>query len=110
RFPSAPGACARNDGSGGTAMVANPNSGIPAAFRGRRPARPGFIGLTDDEVLKIAAGALRMVQALPFGSAARTGQWDSFEHAMAALSSRDATDTLRRLYESHEREQDGEEQ
>lgn len=90
-------------------MVANPNE-VPPAFRGRQPSpsRYSFIGMQDDQVLRIAAGALRMVSALPVGSRPRAEQWDSFEQAMAELGARAVRQTLARIHEIHEQEASGE--
>lgn len=87
-------------------MVANPNE-VPAAFRSRQPSpsRPSFIGLEDDQVLRVAANALRMVQVLPLNSRPRADQWESFEQAMAELGARAVTHTLAKIYAIHEREQ-----
>lgn len=93
--------------------MAGPYSGgrppreVPPAFRGRQQAAPGFAGMDDDEVLRVAASALRMVTALPLGSEARAAQWKSFEAAMAELGSRAVTQTLAKIYEIDVREQRG---
>lgn len=84
-------------------MVSNSNN-IPEAFR-RPPANgPSFIGMTDEQVLRIAANALRKVQLLPFGSETRDGQWHDFNHAMGELTRRAVNHTLGKIYEIHQRE------
>jgi len=87
-------------------MTSNPNSNIPAAFGGHAlpPRGPSFFGMHDAEVLKIASNSLRLVQTLPFGSAARESQWHDFEAAMGELARRAVDHTLRKIYEMHESE------
>ena len=67
---------------------------VPAAFR-RMP--PAFVGLEDDQVLKVAASALLTVQRLPVHSAARAEQWRRFDDAMSELTGRGLRHILREL-------------
>lgn len=82
-------------------MVANPNY-VPAAFR--RAGAQFFTGMEDEEVLKVAANALRMVQQLPARSEARARTWRMFDRAMGELSSRAVVHALQKIHEIHERE------
>jgi hypothetical protein len=85
-------------------MVSNPND-VPPAFRGRRPSIPSFIGMEDEQVLKVAANALRMAQILPIGGKPRADQWAAFDAAMGELGSRAIVHALERIHEIHELEQ-----
>lgn len=85
-------------------MVSNPND-APPAFRGRQPGKPSFVGMEDDQVLKIAANALRTVQALPLRSRPRAEQWREFDAAMGELSSRAVVYALAKIHELHELEE-----
>lgn len=85
-------------------MVSNKPGSIPPAFRSRKPAALGYVGLTDDQVLKIAANALRMVEMLPAGRPAREQQWAAFNAAMGELASRATVHALERIQEIRERE------
>ena len=80
---------------------------VPPAFRRKQPSRC-YIGLTDDQVLRVAASALRLVEMLPAGSPARQKQWDSFNAAMGELASRATVHALERMQAIREREQAGE--
>lgn len=77
-------------------MVSNPGD-VPPAFRRKRPG-PSFIGMTDDQVIKVAASALNMVQALPVGSEARAGRWAAFDAAMGELGKRAVVHALAKVH------------
>jgi hypothetical protein len=83
--------------------MSSPNH-VPAAFRRLPASGPSYIGWTDDEVLAVAASALKTVQALPYGTDEREGYWHDFNHAMGELTRRAVNHTLAKIYEIHERE------
>lgn len=58
--------------------------------------------LTDDQVLKRAAAALRKVQLYPIGSVQRAVQWGIYEGCAAELDRRAVAHALARLAELHE--------
>jgi hypothetical protein len=83
-------------------MVSNPND-VPPAFRGRPKKGPSYTGMTDDQVLKVAANAFQMAQMLPIGSGPRVSQWSDFDSAILELGRRTISHVLEKLHE-HERE------
>jgi len=82
-------------------MTSGRQGGIPAAFGGPLPAAASFLGLTDDQVLKIAQSAMMSAQALPLG-AARVRQWARFDDAMSELAGRGLRHVLAKLRERDE--------
>jgi hypothetical protein len=48
------------------------SGGVPSAFRGRKAT--SFVGMHDDQVVKVAASALHMAQLLPAGSSTRAAR------------------------------------
>jgi hypothetical protein len=82
-----------------------PEGQTPAAFLARRangPAPAGFIGLTDDAVLKIATAAFNAAQLLPIGGRDRKAEWARFDGAMAELAGRGLRHVLAKLREHGE--------
>ena len=75
---------------------------VPPAFRRHVPGTSSFIGMTDDQVIKIAATALHMVQTLPMSSKARAEQWAAFDHAMGELSARATMHALEKIHQHNE--------
>lgn len=61
------------------------------------PAAGLFDGLTDEQILKRAAAALRSVTALPLGSAGRAVKWSAYEAAKAELDLRLYAHIMRKL-------------
>jgi hypothetical protein len=78
------------------------SGGVPPAFRGRRAA--SFAGMHDDQVVKVAANALRMADILPINSGPRAEQWKTFDAAMGELGSRAIVHALGKIREQRERE------
>jgi hypothetical protein len=56
-------------------------------------------GMTDEQVLARAAKALKKVQELPIGGAARSMQWAVYEDAKAELDLRLCRHVLRKIRE-----------
>jgi hypothetical protein len=78
----------------------------PAAFLARRANGPApaasFIGLDDEQVLKIATAAFTAAQAEQVGSTARARQWARFDGAMGELAGRGMRHVLAKLRERDE--------
>jgi hypothetical protein len=74
-------------------------SDVPPAFRRIPKTPPYFIGLDDNQVLKIAQNALNLIQTLPIGSTARAAQWAEFDAAMGELAGRGIRQILAKIHE-----------
>lgn len=81
-------------------MVSNRPDPIPPAFRGA--SQPSFIGMTDEQVLKIAEHYFHLAPALPLASKQRAVAWEMFDDAMAELSARGLRQILRKMREHEE--------
>lgn len=71
--------------------------GIPPAFRGARPAKPSYAGLTDEQVMAMAEAAYNTALSLPAGC--RAGAWERFDSAMDEAAARGLRYILGRLRE-----------
>lgn len=81
-------------------MVSNRPDPIPPAFRGA--SQPSFIGMTDEQVLKIAEHYFHLAPAFPLASRQRAAAWEMFDDAMAELSARGLRQILRKMREHEE--------
>jgi hypothetical protein len=80
---------------------------VPPAFGGGVPAAAQFVGLTDDQVLKVAVASFGTLQQLPIG-APRVREWARFDAAMAELAARGMRHVLAKLHERDEGGRGGE--
>jgi hypothetical protein len=81
------------------------SGGVPPAFRGRKGT--SFVGMHDDQVVKVAASALHMAQLLPAGSSTHAAQWATFDSAMGELGSRAIVHALQKIHEHQQHLEQG---